>query len=289
MRLATARTPGGTALYAEAGGGWVSAARLGRPAYADVGELLRAGDAAVAELRAAATDPNRRFEPVPLESLTLAPPVLAPRSIVCVGRNYAAHAAEGGNELPSFPMLFAKFANALTGHGATVAHPTITSQLDYEGELAVVIGKPAYRVQAADALDHVAGFTVLNDLSARDLQKHDPQWVRAKSLDGFAPTGPVVVTADAAGPVDGLRVTTTVNGEKRQDQSCSDMVFKIPELIEFITGGLTLLPGDLIATGTPSGVGMGFDPPKWLAPGDLVEVTIPGIGTLATTIGPQPA
>ncbi len=219
-----------------------------------------------------------------LDTIELAAPVLDPRAFVCIGRNYPAHVAEGDAPMPEFPLLFSKFSNTLTASGAAVTYPGITNELDYEGELAVVIGRRASRLRPEDAPGVIAGYTIVNDISARDRQNGDLQWIRGKSLDGFAPLGPVVVTADEIPDVDELRIHTTVNGELRQDASCGEMHFKIPELLEFITAGITLSPGDLIATGTPAGVGMGFKPPRYLNPGDEVLVEIEPIGTLRTTI-----
>jgi acylpyruvate hydrolase len=297
MKLATAFVaPEVTRLYAATAGGFhevgEEADLLGVGELAgmeDVGALLRAGDgavAAVAELVAAAERQGRQG--VPLERLRLAPPVTRPAAIVCIGRNYAAHAAESGSDAPPYPQLFAKFRNTLLGSGGTVPYPSITERLDYEGELVAVIGRRASKVAAADAGAVIAGYTIMNDVSARDLQRADLQWIRGKSLDGFAPLGPVVATADEIGgvaDVDALRLETRVNGELRQDAACGEMIFKLPALIEFITEGITLEPGDLIATGTPSGVGFAFDPPRWLGPGDVVDVSIDRIGTLRCSIG----
>jgi acylpyruvate hydrolase len=215
----------------------------------------------------------------------MAPPVTEPRAIVCIGRNYMAHITEGDSPVPAFPILFSKYLNTLLGHDHPVVHHAITQQLDYEGELAVVIGRRARRVSADQAMGYVAGYTVANDISARDLQLGDLQWIRGKSLDGFCPLGPFFVTSDEVPDVDGLRIQTRVNGELRQDAPVSDMIFKLPELIEFITQGITLEPGDLVLTGTPSGVAFGMRPPVYLRPGDVVEVSITGLGTLRSPIG----
>jgi acylpyruvate hydrolase len=294
MKLATAYAgPGITRLYAAAAGGFHDvnreAERLGfgvLASVADVGALFHGGDDAMAAVGRLVAGLDERAEPgVPLEDLRLAPVVVDPSAIVCIGRNYAAHAAESGAEPPPYPQLFAKFRNTLLGHCGTVPYPAITGKLDYEGELVAVIGRRASRVPAAEALSVVGGFSIMNDVSARDLQRADLQWVRGKSLDGFAPLGPVVVTADEVPDVDALRLLTRVNGETRQDARCGEMLFKLPRLIEFITEGITLEPGDVIATGTPAGVGAGFDPPRWLHPGDVVDISIDRIGTLRCSIG----
>jgi acylpyruvate hydrolase len=295
MRLATARPtePDGTsALFAAGAGAYHDVQRAARQAgvtaladMADVGALLRAGESALAALAALVENLDAAGAAgAPLEALTLLPPVLAPRALVCIGRNYAEHVAEGKAEMPAYPLLFSKFLNALAGHPARVPYPAITEQLDYEGELAVVIGRRAHRISEQNAFNHVAGYTIVNDISARDLQQRDLQWIRGKSLDGFAPLGPCVLTADEVADVDALRIQTRVNGELRQDEVAGAMHFKIPHLLAFITEGITLEPGDVVATGTPSGVGLGFDPPRYLARGDVVEVTIEPIGVLRADV-----
>jgi acylpyruvate hydrolase len=294
MKLATAVVDQGvTRVYASVGKTFyevgAEAERLGIPGLDgmnDVGALLRAGSGALSALARVVSALEEKSTPgLQIKELRLAPPVTKPAAIVCLGRNYAEHAAEGKSEVPKFPLLFAKFRNTLLGHGGTVPYPPITEKLDYEGELVAVIGRRASRVPADEAMSFIGGYTIMNDVSARDLQRGDPQWIRGKSLDGFAPLGPVLLTADEVADVDALRLQTRVNGELRQDALCGDMIFKLPALIEFITQGITLEPGDLIATGTPAGVGFAYDPPRWLNPGDVVDVTIDGIGTLSSTIG----
>jgi 2-keto-4-pentenoate hydratase/2-oxohepta-3-ene-1,7-dioic acid hydratase in catechol pathway len=258
--------------------------------FRDFGDVVRAGPDALAAISSAfesaehSADSADDLAESDLAGQSFAPPVLAPRSIVCIGRNYLDHIKEGGSPVPPDPILFSKYANTLVGHEEPVICHRITSQLDYEGELAIVIGAHASRVPRDEAMSFVAGYTVINDISARDLQLGDVQWIRGKSLDTFAPLGPVLVTSDEVDDWRQLRIVTTVNGEVRQDATCADMIFGIPELIEFITQGITLEAGDVVATGTPAGTGIGFDPPKWLVPGDTVEVTIDGIGTLRSPI-----
>ncbi|TYB42310.1 fumarylacetoacetate hydrolase family protein [Actinomadura chibensis] len=216
--------------------------------------------------------------------LAFLPPVRAPGKIVAIGLNYAEHAAEGGLDVPKEPVVFAKFPSALRGHGETVEwDPAVAAQVDYEAELAVVIGAPARHVSERDALGHVLGYTCLNDVSARDLQRDDGQWVRAKSLDTFCPMGPWLVTADEVPDPQDLAVRCRVSGELRQDASTADMIFSVRELIARLSRAFTLLPGDVIATGTPPGVGMASTPPRLLRDGDVVEVEIEGIGTLRNT------
>jgi 2-keto-4-pentenoate hydratase/2-oxohepta-3-ene-1,7-dioic acid hydratase in catechol pathway len=217
----------------------------------------------------------------PVASLRFQPPVVRPSKILAVGRNYRAHAAEEAVEVPEAPLLFAKLPSALIGHGETISwSASLSSQVDYEAELGVVIGMRARHVATHDALAHVLGFTCLNDVSARDLQTTDGQWTRAKGLDTFCPLGPWVVTADEIADPGDLRVRCRVNGESRQDASTRELVHDIAELIAHCSRAFTLEPGDIIATGTPGGVGAFRDPPVFLSDGDVIEVEIEGIGTL---------
>ena len=256
----------------------------------DVGDLYARGPATVAQLREAAGPlgdqaPGTR---VPQAEARFAPPVLNPGKIICVGLNYADHIAESKVERPGRIVLFAKFSSSLIAHGEAVIYPSITTELDYEGELAVVIGQRARNVPVESDLDYVGGYTIINDVSARDLQSSEPQWIRGKTLDTFAPLGPVVLDAAAAPPVGEMRLRTLVNGEVRQDASCGQMITGVPELIAYISAGITLEPGDIIATGTPSGVALGMTPPVYLKPGDKVSIAITGIGELVNTVtGPR--
>ncbi|MFI0369131.1 fumarylacetoacetate hydrolase family protein [Actinomadura sp. 1N219] len=214
--------------------------------------------------------------------LRFLPPVRVPEKIVAIGLNYAEHAAEGGLDVPKEPVVFAKFPSSLAAHGDVVEwDPAVTSQVDYEAELAVVIGAEARRVSERDALDHVLGYTCLNDVSARDLQRDDGQWVRAKSLDTFCPMGPWLVTADEIPDPQDLTVRCRVSGEVRQEASTADMIFPVRELIARLSRAFTLRPGDVIATGTPPGVGAASTPPRLLRDGDVMEVEIDGIGRLS--------
>ena len=215
-----------------------------------------------------------------LDDVALLAPVPRPGKVVCVGRNYAEHAAETGSPVPDKPQLFAKWANAVVGPGVDVVHHPITDALDYEAELVVVIGRTASRVSEARALDVVLGYTCGDDVSARDLQFGDTQWIRGKALDTFAPTGPWIVSADEVPDPQALGIRCRVNGEVRQDDTTANMVFGVAHLIAFITEAITLDPGDLIFTGTPPGVGHGMDPPRYLAVGDRIEVEIDGIGAI---------
>ena len=207
---------------------------------------------------------------------------LIPGKIIAIGRNYAEHAAETGSALPEKPLIFAKFPSAVMATGEPIRwRKSITDQVDWEVELAVVIGQRAKDVTEEDALNHVYGYCVANDVSARDLQSGDGQWTRAKGLDTFCPLGPYLVTRDEIAEPNNLALKTTVNGEVMQDSNTKDMVFKVPALIAYCSRMFTLEPGDIILTGTPSGVGLGMTPPRFLADGDVVTVSVEGIGEIS--------
>jgi acylpyruvate hydrolase len=249
----------------------------------DVGGLLADGMDASAVVSAAMRVCTTRLDEATVD---FAPPILRPGKIICVGINYRDHANEGGRPAPAQPVLFAKFSNTIIGARDPIVANGLTNSLDYEGELGVVIGRRAAFVSPDDAAGHIAGYCVANDVSARDLQHGDPasQWLRGKSLDGFAPLGPYFVTADTVADWRQLVVRTWVNGELRQDCACGQMIFGVEELISFVSHGITLDPGDVILTGTPAGVGLGFDPPRWLIAGDLVEIEITGLGRQRTIV-----
>lgn len=227
----------------------------------------------------------------PLASLRLGPPVPDPDKILCIGLNYLAHqeeSKEGGvsaaQELPRIPMVFNKFPSALIGHGGEIEPPAATRQLDFEAELAVVIGREARNVPIERALDHVAGYAPFNDASARDMQLRSAQWAIGKGFDTSGPFGPALVTRDEVPDPQALEITGRLNGEVMQQSSTSLMIFSVAQLIEYISSAITLVPGDVIATGTPAGVGLGRKPPVWLKPGDVFEVEIDGLGTLSNTV-----
>lgn len=235
------------------------------------------------------------FTRVPLADVTLLSPIPVPlRDLLCVGKNYYAHAAEffgsgfdssAKEEVPSHPVIFNKSMTAVVGPGVGVqAAFDPTGSVDYEGELGVVIGKRARSVSKADAYDYVFGYVIVNDVTSREIQKKHNQWFLGKSIDTFCPMGPWIATADEITNLDAMALETRINGELRQKTVMSDMVFDIPTLIETITATQTLLPGDIIATGTPAGVGIGFNPPKYLKAGDIMSVTITGLGTLENPI-----
>lgn len=230
---------------------------------------------------------------LPLSAVTLLAPIPRPRQdVICLGINYKAHAEEAARysseaftkECP-IPIYFSKrVTEAVAPEGYIESHPGLVERLDYEVELAVIIGKTAKNVKAKDAMDYIFGYTALNDVSARVLQAAHKQWYFGKSLDGFTPIGPCIVTADEIAFPPALHITARVNGELRQDSTTDLLITSIADIIEELSSGMTLLPGTIISTGTPSGVGMGFAPPKFLKPGDVVECAIEGIGTLRNTV-----
>lgn len=226
----------------------------------------------------AALDHNAR--PIPLDDAVWRAP-LRPNKIMCVGRNYAEHAAELGNAMPDKPLIFAKYPTCIIGAGEPVQWRTdITQQVDWEGELTVIIGKTARNLTQAQAMEAVFGYTIANDISARDLQASEGQWVRAKAQDTFCPLGPVVVTRDEIPDPHALNIRTEVNGEVMQASNTDKMFFRVAFLVAYLSQTFTLEAGDIILTGTPSGVGKGMKPPRFLGDGDSVSVTIEGIGTL---------
>ena len=224
-----------------------------------------------------------------VDDVRLGPPIPDPDKILCLGLNYRAHAEESGMDVPAAPVLFAKFRNALIGAECPIELPEASEKVDYEGELAVVIGRRCKRVLESDALSMVAGYMPLNDISARDLQLQTGQWTAGKAPDGFAPCGPALVTADEVGDPQALMLVTRLNGEEMQNTSTADMIFSVASTIAFITSIMTLEPGDIIATGTPSGVGQSRNPPVFLKAGDQLEVEISGLGVLRSPVIDGPA
>jgi acylpyruvate hydrolase len=204
--------------------------------------------------------------------------------IICVGRNYAAHAAELGDELPAAPLLFGKFANTLIGPGESIVLPPEATHVDAEAELCVEIGTAGHRIPEARALEHVRGYRCANDLSARNIQYTESQWTRAKGFDTFCPLGDRLVPVAELGDGSGLRVVQRLNGEVLQDGSTSDLIFPVPYLVAYISNVFSLEPGDLILTGTPSGVGMAMDPPQFLQPGDIIRIEIERLGWIQHSV-----
>lgn len=226
----------------------------------------------------------RASESIELDSVKLLPPVGRPGKIIGIGLNYRDHVEEQNLEPPSQPVLFPIMPTAVVGPGESILlHPDLTSQVDYEAELAIVIGREALNVSVGEALQYVGGYTAINDVSARDLQRPNVQWVRGKGLDGFAPLGPSLASPDSIDPSD-TDVQALVNGELRQDSNTENLIFDVPSLISHCSQGMTLRPGDIIATGTPGGVGVFRQPPVFLQAGDSVTVRIPGIGDLVNPV-----
>ena len=223
----------------------------------------------------------------PLARARLLAPIPKPGKITCIGRNYASHALERGNKPPEQPIYFLKSGNTICGPGDPIRLPPNSTQVDYEAEFAVVIGKRGGRIPEEKAYDYVAGYMILHDVSARDLQSSDGQWFRGKSCDTFAPTGPWIVTRDEIKDPHNLRISFSLNGETMQDSNTSNMIFKVPYLVSYFSQSATWEVGDLISTGTPAGVGASRKPPVFLKPGDTASVTIEGLGTLTNpVVGP---
>ena len=208
------------------------------------------------------------------------PPISRPGKIVALGKNYLDHVEETGSDVPEFPVIFTKFTSSVIGPDDPIIIPKVSSKIDWEVELGVVIGKSCKDITEDQSLDYIAGYTVINDVSARDLQMNDGQWIRGKSLDTFCPMGPCIVTQDELGDASGLKMYTKVNGEVKQDSSTSNLMYNVRRIISFLSKSFTLEAGDVIATGTPSGVGFVREPPEFLNPGDMVELYIEKIGYL---------
>ena len=219
---------------------------------------------------------NRR----PLSDVELMAPVPRPQKFLAVGLNYGDHIAETGAQTPRMPTIFTKQVSCVQRPGGGIEIPLASRNVDYEGELGIVIGKSCRHVSAADAADVIAGYTIVNDVSVRDFQRHTPQFTMGKSFDTHGPVGPVIVTGDELGDPHTLDIQTRVNGELRQDSNTKHLIFNCYDIIEYVTQAMTLEPGDIIATGTPSGVAAAMTPPRWLVAGDTVSITIAGIGTL---------
>jgi 5-carboxymethyl-2-hydroxymuconate isomerase len=278
MRIARIRTDGGEvpAFAAPGREGWVSAAALGLT-LTTADDVVAAADLVRDRLAGAAPDLA--------EDSALAAPVGRPGKILAVGLNYLAHIAEVGKPRPDEPMIFAKYPSSVSGPSDPIElNPAITQQVDYECELAVVIGRAARNVDRASAAAHVLGYCVANDVSARDVQRSQSQISRSKSLDTFCPIGPWITTADEIADVHALRIGTTVNGETRQDSTTADLLFDVPFLVSYLSQTMTLEPGDVILTGTPSGVASGMTPPRYLAEGDVVRCTVQGLGALENRV-----
>lgn len=260
------------------------------PLTETLSEFIRQGNDSLSAL-AYALEQNEKTQavsPMPLNRIRIVSPLPEnERNIFCIGKNYPDHIAEferpAKADIPAHPVIFTKAAAAVIGTEDTIqAHAALTKELDYEGELAVIIGKTGADIPLAEAMNYVYGFTILNDVTARDLQRRHNQWFHGKSLDTFCPMGPYILLRDAA--PDHFTIRTEVNGEIRQDASTSECIFSIPQLLHILSQGTTVHAGDVLATGTPAGVGIGFQPPKFLKAGDTVRITISSIGTLTNTV-----
>jgi 2-keto-4-pentenoate hydratase/2-oxohepta-3-ene-1,7-dioic acid hydratase in catechol pathway len=278
MKLVTYRADGGARAGVQSDDGVLDAAKLLGVDAVSVRELI-AGDR-VGEL----AERLGNADADPVTDAALLPPLPDPDKIVCIGLNYRSHAAEAGIDPPEHPTFFAKFRNALASPGSTVELPEASDKVDYEAEVAFVIGRRCKDVRPDEALDSIAGYMLLNDLSARDLQFATPQWMPGKVFDGSAPCGPAIVTPDEAGAPDSISFTLELNGERMQDASTSDLVFSVAELVGQLSRWMTLEPGDIVSTGTPSGVGSVRDPRVWLKPGDEIVISSPTLGNLRTLI-----
>jgi 2-keto-4-pentenoate hydratase/2-oxohepta-3-ene-1,7-dioic acid hydratase in catechol pathway len=257
----------------------------------DMLELIELGETGLRQVAQVVAE-NRSRDRRPLDQVNLRAPIPRPRkNIVCLGMNYAEHARESmrakglPETLPEHPVFFTKSVTTVNHPDGDIPFdPNVTQQLDWEVELAFIIGKGGKNIKREDAMEHVWGYTIINDLSARDLQNRHQQFFKGKSLDGSCPMGPCILTADEVPDPSKLRLQLRVNGETRQDSTVADLIFDIPTIIEVLSLGQTLEPGDIVATGTPSGVGMGMQPPQYLKPGDVVEAEIDGIGVLRNTV-----
>ncbi|MGH2868969.1 MAG: fumarylacetoacetate hydrolase family protein [Solirubrobacteraceae bacterium] len=279
MRLATVITEAGQRLHVRGEEGYVDVASATGDASLSELEAVLAGDADVlARVRDAAGQAGRELTPD-----EFAPAVPDPRRILCLGVNYVEHALEGGRPPTTWPEIFVRGTDSLAPPYANLIKPHLSSRFDYEGELAIVIGRGGRYIRAEDALEAIAGYVVVMDGTAREWQRAATQWTPGKNFDGTMPIGPEVITADEI-DVSDLQLTTTLNGEVMQSASTAQMIFDVPRTIEFLSSFTTLRLGDVIATGTPGGVGFARQPPVWLTPGDLIEVEIEGVGRIANRV-----
>jgi 2-keto-4-pentenoate hydratase/2-oxohepta-3-ene-1,7-dioic acid hydratase in catechol pathway len=279
MRLATLDTSNGLRLHVKARSGYVDLAEAsGDTALASLESFLAAGPAATEAARALAQRDGREYQPA-----EFGPAVPAPPRILCLGVNYREHAVEGGRAVPTWPEAFVRGRGSVLAPYADLVKPALTERFDYEGELGVVIGTGGRYLPAEKALETVAGYVVLNDASAREWQRAGTQWTAGKNFEGTMPIGPEIVTPDEVDASD-LALTTVLNGQTMQAARTSQMIVDVPSAIEFFSSFTTLRPGDVIATGTPGGVGFARRPPVWLQPGDVIEVTIEGIGSIRSRV-----
>jgi len=243
--------------------------------------FLKGGKATLAAAQKAIDSGARS---IALADVKLLAPVPNPGKIICIGLNYSDHAAETGQAIPKFPVVFSKYSNTVIANGENIVLPSVSNEVDYEAELGFVIGKTAKYVKAADALDYVAGYLPINDVSARDYQNRTSQWTMGKTFDTFAPMGPALTTSDEIPNPGNLKISLTINGETLQNSNTNKLIFGIPQLIEALSEVMTLEPGDVVSTGTPPGVGVARNPKRFIKAGDVVNVTIEGLGTLSNPV-----
>jgi 2-keto-4-pentenoate hydratase/2-oxohepta-3-ene-1,7-dioic acid hydratase in catechol pathway len=284
MRLATIHTPAGPRAAVLQGMSYVDLHATDPALPAGVRALLEGGPGLLRLAAAAAERPDAVRHPA--AGARLLPPVPDPEKVLCIGLNYRDHAAETGAAIPGHPVVFSKFNTALIGHEAPIVLPPVSQEVDYEAELVLVVGRAGKNIPAAGARDYLAGYTIGHDVSARDwqLKKDGKQWLTGKTFDTFAPTGPVLVTADEVPDPHALGIRLRLNGQTMQDSNTRQMIFRAEDLLAYIAQVVTLKPGDLIFTGTPSGVGVARKPPVWLKGGDVVEVEIDGLGVLRNPV-----
>ncbi|MBO0774738.1 MAG: fumarylacetoacetate hydrolase family protein [Actinobacteria bacterium] len=279
MRLATIATASGPRLHVKAQSGYVDVGEAtGDPRMSSLNHVLAGGPAAAEQVRALADRDGQEYDPADFAAAVPAPP-----RILCLGLNYSEHALEGGREVPSWPDAFVRGADSVLPPFADLVKPALTSRFDYEAELGIVIGAGGRYIPADKAFDAIAGFVVLNDASARDWQRAASQWTAGKNFEGSMPIGPEVVTPDEA-DVSDVAISSTLNGTVMQSSRTSLMLVDVPSTVEFFSSFTRLMPGDVIATGTPGGVGFARTPPVWLEPGDVIEVTVEGVGTIRNRI-----
>lgn len=279
MRLATIATAQGARLHVKGRSGYVDVAdATGDPRMSALNYVLGAGERAMADIRGLASHDGREVAPADFTAAVPAPP-----RILCLGLNYTEHALEGGRAVPTWPDAFVRGADSVLGPYADLVKPALTSRFDYEAELGIVIGAGGRYIRAEDALDAITGFVVLNDASCRDWQRAATQWTAGKNFVGSMPVGPEVVTTDEV-DVSDLAISSTLNGTVMQSARTSQMIVDVPATVEFFSSFTHLAPGDVIATGTPGGVGFARTPPVWMEPGDVIEVTVEKLGTIRNRI-----
>jgi len=264
---------------------WIDDAWYGAAGLPGLEQLLMSGGTALADAHRRLRTEGQRLDEGAIRFL---PPLRNPAKIICVGLNYADHSAESGFATPTYPAIFTRVASSLIGHGAPILRPRVSDQLDYEGELVAVVGRGGRYIPKASALDHIAGYSIFNDASVRDYQMKSTQWTIGKNFDGTGSFGPSFVTADELPPgARGLRLQTRLNGKIVQDASTTDMIFDVASLVAILSEAITLAPGDVIVTGTPSGVGLARKPQLWMRPGDTCEVEIEGLSILSNPIADE--